>query len=99
MATLLERMKIRIGATSDGDELLQEMIDSAGEDVMAYTGRTSVPTVLAGVQLDLAVIRYNQRGIEGESSHSEGGVSRSISALPPDRQLLLNDQRLARTVY
>lgn len=95
---LIDRMKVRIAPSVEADTLLEELIASAGEDILLYTNRESVPAVLEGMQLDLAVIRYNQRGIEGEMSHSEGGVSRSISSLPPEKVALLTDMRLARTV-
>ena len=96
---LIDRMKVRLLPTVESnDAILEEMIASAGDDIKLYTNRETIPTTLEGVQLDLAVIRYNQRGIEGESSHSEGGVSRSISSLPPEKVALLADMRLARTV-
>ena len=98
---LIDRMKLRIVPlpAAATDELLQEMIDSAGETITAYTGRSSTPEALAGTQLDLAVIRFNQLGIEGETSHSEGGVSRSISDIPDNIRRILDPWRLARTVF
>jgi hypothetical protein len=100
MMALIDRMKLRLLPTVESNEaLLAELILSAGEDVMLYTNRTTVPASLEGIQVDLAVIRYNQRGIEGESSHSEGEVGRSISSLPQEKQFLLNNMRLARTVF
>ncbi len=98
MAELIDRMKVRIAPTMAADALLQEMIDSAGETITAYTGREAVPDALKGVQLDLAVLRYNRLGIEGESSHSEGGVSRSIDEIPVSITRQLDSWRLARTV-
>jgi hypothetical protein len=98
---LIDRMKLRIVPLPAvaTDALLQEMIDSAGETILAYTGRSTLPDALVGAQLDLAVIRFNQLGVEGESSHSEGGVSRSISDIPDNIRRILNPWRLARTVY
>lgn len=98
MAELIDRMKVRIAPTMAEDALLQEMIDSAGEMIKAYTGREVVPNALMGLQLDLAVLRYNRLGIEGESSHSEGGVSRSIDEIPVSITRQLDSWRLARTV-
>lgn len=95
--TLLSRMEIRILPIAENAMVLEECIVSAGEALMVYTNRDSVPKALEGVQLDLAVIRYNQRGIEGESSHSEGGISRSISSLPAETRALLDNWRLAKT--
>lgn len=94
----IDRLKARLQPIVEPDNVLEDLITSAGEDILLFTNRTEVPEVLKGMQVDLAVIRYNQRGIEGESSHSEGGVSRSISSLPPEKVALLTDMRLARTV-
>ncbi len=38
---------------------------------------TEVPDKYAHVQIDAAVYLLNKRGAEGESSHSENGISRS----------------------
>lgn len=93
----LDRLKARLLPIVEPDNVLEELITSAGEDILLFTNRTEVPDLLKGMQVDLAMIRYNQRGIEGESSHSEGGVSRSISSLPPEKVALLTDMRLATT--
>lgn len=94
----LDRLKARLLPIVKPDNVLEDLITSAAEDIKLFTNRTEIPEVLNGMQVDLAVIRYNQCGIEGESSHSEGGVSRSISSLPPEKVALLTDMRLARTV-
>lgn len=38
---------------------------------------TEVPAQYAGMQVEVAVYLLNKRGAEGESSHSEGGISRT----------------------
>ena len=47
----------------------------------------------------LAAMLYNRMGMEGESAHSEGGVSRTAAALPDDLRAWLNCWRLARTAH
>ena len=70
----------------------------AADAILAYTGRREVPPALESLQVTLAVMAYNRLGMEGESAHSEGGVSRDAEALPEDVRRQLNPWRLARTV-
>lgn len=53
---------------------------------------------LADAQLRLALQYCNQMGIEGQTAHSEGGVSRSFAPLPEDLAALLESLRLAPRV-
>ena len=46
-------------------------LSDAADAVCDYIGRDTVPERLASVQVQLAVIAYNKRGAEGESSRSE----------------------------
>ena len=46
----------------------------------------------------VAAILYNRMGMEGESSHSEGGVVRTAEMLPEDLKRWLNGWRVARTL-
>lgn len=94
---MLERLKKRIPDAKD-EGLLSEMLEAAGDAICAYTGRVTVPAPLESAQVALAAIGYNRLGMEGETSRSEGGVSRSVEPLPEDIRRQLNPWRLARTV-
>lgn len=98
MADALMRLKTRLGeaAAAADPALLDTLLDDAQETILGYTNRARMPTALVGVQVELALIAYNQTGVEGEASHSEGGVSRSWTALTPLMQAQLNRYRLAR---
>lgn len=65
------------------DELANALLLRAENTILDITGRKSVPQQLIDVQAELAVIFYNKLGAEGESSRSEGGISRSFDELPP----------------
>ena len=45
--------------------------------------------------IDLAVLRYNRRGLEGESERAEGGVTARMEALPEDIRRQLRRYTLA----
>lgn len=83
--TETERFKALTGI-SDGSEdaLIKVLLADAAEAVCDYIGRDSVPDRLVSVQVQLAVMAYNKRGAEGESSRSEGGISQSFDGLPPE---------------
>ena len=50
--------------------------------------------------MQLAIIAYNKRGAEGESSRSEGGISQSFDGLPPELLARLkNYPRKAGVLY
>jgi hypothetical protein len=97
MAEQLERLKRRLGITSnDQDALLTDLITDAENYIVAYSGRARMPAPLASVVTELAAAAYNRRGNEGETSHSEGRMSWSIEGLPAHLKLLLNRYRVGR---
>lgn len=51
-----------------------------------------------GTVLELAMLRYRRRGMEGETVHSEGGLQMSMEGLPAALEKLLNRYRKARAV-
>ena len=99
--TAIERFKLIAGITDDAqDGLISVLLSDAGDAVCDYIGRDTVPERLVSVQVQLAVIAYNKRGAEGESARSEGGISQSFEALPPDLLARLkNYPRKAGVLY
>ena len=99
--TLLERFKLLAGITDDTqDGLISALLSDSADAVCDYIGREAVPARLESVQVQLAVIAYNKRGAEGESSRSEGGISQSFDGLPPELLARLrNYPRKAGVLY
>lgn len=99
--TQLERFKLLAGITDDSqDGLITALLADAADSVRDYIGRDEVPARLISVQVQLAVIAYNKRGAEGESSRSEGGISQSFEGLPPELLARLkNYPRKAGVLY
>lgn len=97
----LERFKLLTGITGDSqDGLITALLSDAGDSVCDYIGRDEVPARLVSVQVQLAVMAYNKRGAEGESSRSEGGISQSFDGLPPEMLARLkNYPRKAGVLY
>jgi len=94
---MLEKLKRRLPDARD-DALLSDLLAEAGAFILAYTGRSALPEPLGDAQVRLAAILFNRMGMEGEGSHSEGGVSRTAEALPEDLRRWLNIWRVVRTV-
>ncbi len=100
--TALERLKLRLDITDDKqDTLLELLLDDAQEVVLDIIGRDKLPVGLISAQVELATAAYNKQGAEGESSRSEGGISRSfIDGLPAEiKQRLLNYPRKVGVIY
>lgn len=94
--TALERVRARLPTTAI--EKVEAALLDAEETILNYTGRSELPERLIGVQAKLAIISINQEGAEGENSHSEGGVSRTMDALPEDVLKQLRPWRVAKVV-
>lgn len=93
----LKALKLRLPDATNKDELLQSLLDEAGAAILAMTNRTEIPAALDYTQIKLAAIAYNRMGVEGESSHSEGGVSVSIDSMPENIRREIAPFRLVRT--
>lgn len=95
--TQLEKLKITLGVTGElKDSELNLLLEDAEDDVINWTNRKILPVQLQSVVRQIATIRYNMLGIEGQNSHSEGGVSRSFDELPASIQNTLAQSRLLK---
>lgn len=93
---MIKRMRLIIGPNIygvDDDELLSTYLDIAADKILnrrfpfSRPVNADVEPQYQQVQLEIAVFLFNKRGIEGESLHSENGVSRSFGMstdVPPE---------------
>ena len=77
----LTALKAMVGG-SDTDEVLSTYLLIAGKKIIAraYPYKddvTEVPSIYDTLQLEIAAYLLNKRGAEGQTSHSENGISRS----------------------
>ena len=94
---MLARLKRRLPDAAD-DALLSDLLSEAGAFLTGYTHRDAVPAELEDAQVRIAAILFNRMGMEGESAHNEGGVSRTAEMLPEDLKRWLNGWRVAKTI-
>lgn len=90
--TQLERLKIRITETTNDDELV-DILESAKAVILSRRfpfGEypDDIEPRYQDLQIRIAVEMYNKRGAEGETAHSENGVSRSYSSASVSEELL-----------
>ena len=67
---------------SDTDEVLSTYLNLAGRKIIARAfpydpSVTEVPVQYDTLQCEIAAYMLNKRGAEGQTSHSENGISRS----------------------
>lgn len=93
---LYEQFVARFGAEvpeSDGD-FVDSILNEAEDTILDMIGRDTLPRRLDSAVVLLSVGAYNKRGAEGESSRSEGGISRAFDDLPePVRKRIQNYPR------
>jgi len=89
----LAYLKTKTGETNE--DVLNACIADSEDVVKSYCNITTIPPNLEVIVRKLSLRSYNQRGIEGTSSYSEGGVSVSlITELTVEEKTLLNRYRI-----
>ena len=88
----LKLLKAMVGE-SDTDGVLLAYLDIAGGKILnrAYpygTDETEVPKRYEFLQCEIAAYLLNKRGAEGQTGHSENGISRSYESADVPESLL-----------
>lgn len=86
----ISMLKITAGETDV--VMLSAYLDLAGEKICnkcyPFSNKRDVPERYHALQVEIACYLLNKRGAEGETAHSENGISRSYeSASVPDSML------------
>ena len=90
--TQLERLKLRIPEESN-ELVLEDVLESAKAAILSRRypfgeQPTELEPKYLDLQIRIAVEMYNKRGVEGQTSHSENGVSRAYSSANVSEELL-----------
>ena len=90
--TQLERLKIRIPEEVNDVEL-EDILESAKAVILSRRfpfgeHPTEIEPKYNDLQIRIAVEMYNKRGVEGQTSHSENGVSRNYASANVSEDLL-----------
>ena len=81
--TALERLTARTGEANQ--DILEDLLETAKEIILSVRFPNSewpdeVEDRYKGLQIRIALDLYNKRGAEGETAHSENGISRTYTA-------------------
>lgn len=80
---MLNKVMMRLGPSAIGkDSLIHQLIEDATEDILVYTNLSELPTGLESTVRELAIIYFNRLGMEGQTSHSEGGITIGVNEMP-----------------
>ena len=90
--TPLERLKLRI-PENDNELELVDVLESAKAVILSRRypfgeHPDEIEKKYEDLQVRIAVELYNKRGVEGQTSHSENGVSRSYASANVSEDLL-----------
>ena len=90
--TQLERLKLRI-PENDNELELEDVLESAKAVILSRRypfgeQPLEIEDKYKDLQIRIAVEMYNKRGVEGQTSHSENGVSRGYSSASVSEELL-----------
>lgn len=77
----LSTLKVMVGS-DDTDEVLSAYLNIAGQKIInrAYPYKddvTEVPARYETLQIEIAAYLLNKRGAEGQTAHTENGITRS----------------------
>ena len=75
--------------TEEPDELLLAALRQAIAVLSGLTGLSPLPEELAPAAVELAAVRLNRRGREGESVRREGSLSVTFGGLSPETARLI----------
>jgi hypothetical protein len=90
--TQLERLKLRIPENKNELEL-EDVLESAKAVILSRRypfgeQPLEIEDRYKDLQIRIAVEMYNKRGVEGQTAHSENGVSRTYSSANVSEELL-----------
>jgi len=76
----IEKMQRQLGEDEE-DSLLQDYLSKAERKILnklyPYDDtKVNIPRRYEELQIELAIALYNERGVEGQSKHTENGITR-----------------------
>ena len=91
--TQLERLRIRITEKDISDEELEDILESAKAVILSRRFPfgdfpEDIEPRYKDLQIRIATEMFNKIGAEGETAHSENGVSRTYSSASVSEELL-----------
>lgn len=95
----LQKLKSLLGNPSSEDDLLQFYLDNASDIICDIRNSNIVENKYLTTQIKMAIEMYNKRGVEGQSSHSENGISRTYERADISHSLIREITPVAKTPF
>lgn len=92
----LEELKTLTGESDEN--LLSLYLKKAKSKILNYTNRTEMLDEFNDLQVEIAHVMYNRQGIEGETSHTEGGISMNLRSIDEILNEIKNKRLVKATV-
>lgn len=87
--SLVETMMVLLELVEDVDRIkCQFYLDSAGDIINVIRDTVQVEERYHNIQIKMAIELYNKQGVEGQTSHSENGISRTYESTDISDHLL-----------
>ena len=89
----LQTLKLLTGATDSEDDLLLALLSLAEGKILERLypydhSKETLPARYVGKQIEIAVYLYNKQGAEGQTAHSENGISRTYGSADVPESML-----------
>ena len=89
----LQTLKTLIGVDDSEDDLLLTLLSLAEGKILERLypydhSKETMPTRYAGKQIEIAAYLYNKQGAEGQTAHSENGISRTYESADVPESML-----------
>ena len=89
----LQTLKLLTGASDSENDLLLALLSLAEGKILERLypydhNKETLPTRYVGKQIEIAVYLYNKQGAEGQTVHSENGISRTYESADVPESML-----------
>ena len=95
----LEKLRLLLNEQQENDDLLQLYLDDAKNIICELRYTDEVEPQYLSTQLKIAMELYSKAGAEGQTSHSENGISRSYETADISSSLISNITPFVRTPF
>lgn len=97
--TQLEKLKLLLENPQVSDDVLVFYLDNASEIICELRNSDIVESKYSNIQIKIAIEMFNKRGAEGQTSHSENGISRTYEKSDISHSLLSQITPMVRTPF
>ena len=95
----LEKLKLLLENPQVSDDVLVFYLDNASDIICELRNSDVIESKYSNIQIKMAIEMFNKRGAEGQTSHSENGISRTYEKADISPSLLNQITPMVRTPF